>query len=379
MSLFVLPVETHFFWETAIAVTDLPKTACVDAKSSQDRLTPRVQCDAIFYSSCLVCRVNLTLRRLGSDGHYLWTATVGWIGVCPDHYRRQLHFCGLCLRDGASPTVLCHENEDKATWPTVIATCGPCRSGHISVHLPHAPAHPDWDVRDAVFKFLNLSHGSVAGILQIISDKDWLRKYTKFTNIHQQAVAAARCSGVREDNFNSSIPIQDLEIQVRDLAISDWARSRIVKGCWMNPADGMGQQSQYDPPSQILADELRRAHDFHLRHLLIAPMRDVVQNLVKLSELDGVDPAIRCVRLRLDDVLERLRTTVKPGANLRVPTALSPLAQKSRESLKVVSHLRFRCGPPSNIFATGVGGSICVIIPLLLYDLHANEHSGSEY
>ncbi|KAJ6609736.1 hypothetical protein B0H10DRAFT_2225637 [Mycena sp. CBHHK59/15] len=131
-------VETHSFWDAAIDVLDPVKGAALRANvhNSHTPFTPYIRFLRVFSTLCLICRVNLPLppRDLGIDGHDIWTPMVGWIRACPEHHGRQLHFCGLCLRDSTSG-IFPQENEDKVTWPGVIATCSACRLGGISTHI----------------------------------------------------------------------------------------------------------------------------------------------------------------------------------------------------------------------------------------------------
>ncbi|KAJ6603867.1 hypothetical protein B0H10DRAFT_1957607 [Mycena sp. CBHHK59/15] len=201
--------------------------------------------------------------------------------ACPEHHGRQLHFCGLCLRDRTSG-IFPQENEDKVTWPGVIATC--------SVLM-----YSDSDVRLAVLEFVSRSHGSIACVSRAAFENHWLQTYTKIEGMRQHAVAAALYSG-------SPLDMQNIVSQVRDLAVKDWVRARLVQGCWLHPSDVQWSPARSitntpEPPGHGLEQELGSAYDFHLRRLLLEPMRGMVKILIHKAQADGVDPSLRCARV----------------------------------------------------------------------------------
>ncbi|KAJ7055847.1 hypothetical protein C8F01DRAFT_447417 [Mycena amicta] len=152
------------------------------------------------------------------------------------------------------------------------------------------------------------------------------------------------------------------EMNVRELALGDWARGRILDGSWVTPADvyylvrvkrgehpDIGIRATHpvpwtispppspphDPaaptraparhpgtpgppvPTALLADVAHTAHVRQLRTVLLPPMRNVVRRLVMECALDAgemdleekkvVDPAIRAARMSLEDVVRELR------------------------------------------------------------------------
>ncbi|KAJ6600642.1 hypothetical protein B0H10DRAFT_2196377, partial [Mycena sp. CBHHK59/15] len=336
-------VETHSFWDAAIDVLDPVKGAALRANvhNSHTPFTPYIRFLRVFSTLCLICRVNLPLppRDLGIDGHDIWTPMVGWIRACPEHHGRQLHFCGLCLRDSTSG-IFPQENEDKVTWPGVIATCSACRLGGISTHIPGVLMYSDSDVRLAVLEFVSRSHGSIACVSRAAFENHWLQTYTKIEGMRQHAVAAALYSG-------SPLDMQNIVSQVRDLAVKDWVRARLVQGCWLHPSDVQWSPARSitntpEPPGHGLEQELGSAYDFHLRRLLLEPMRGMVKILIHKAQADGVDPSLRCARVGLEDVVEHCRNVVRVDS-IQVPITLSSLGQNGHESFKAL--WREACAP----------------------------------
>ncbi|KAF7308117.1 hypothetical protein MKEN_01174300 [Mycena kentingensis (nom. inval.)] len=172
-----------------------------------------------------------------------------------------------------------------------------------------------------------------------------------------------------DDDLDAEMAIEE-EANVRDLALGDWARSRILDGSWVTPVDIFYMTAGPDhpdigiraihpvrwtvspppspphqpdretqqqapapshpgvpgpsPPTLSLADAGHTAHVRQLRDVLLPPMKNVVRRLVVECALDSaeddlnasgdshkqkrvVDPAIRAARMSLEDVVREMR------------------------------------------------------------------------
>ncbi|KAL4068776.1 hypothetical protein V8B97DRAFT_1971984 [Scleroderma yunnanense] len=157
-----------------------------------------------------------------------------------------------------------------------------------SRYPPAKYASPDWETHQTVDAFIDLGEGSIAEVITIAREKFWLRSYTKMSEIMEQAVAASRWSGTADTSFPMTrspprssqcspdnrvderqrldhvqddpddadeevdedeeeeeeeeddpelLSLSETSSTVRDLAILDWARARILDGHWCTPAD----------------------------------------------------------------------------------------------------------------------------------------------
>ncbi|KAK7437631.1 hypothetical protein VKT23_018530 [Stygiomarasmius scandens] len=188
----------------------------------------------------------------------------------------------------------CVENEDDITFPGVETTCRMCREEWLWRRITTAPELRrvrerdrdrerssrvrfdswEWDheARNVVESFIEVGEGTVDDVVSTIRDRWWLRKKTKLGSMLEQAVAAERFLNsegggtlpppVKKESRKSKSDAdysdtedameeeeeeeeeEDPELLqlteesgVRDLALSDWARRRILDGFWINPAD----------------------------------------------------------------------------------------------------------------------------------------------
>nr|GAT47937.1 predicted protein [Mycena chlorophos] len=137
------------------------------------------------------------------------------------------------------------------------------------------------------------------------------------------------------------------EMNVRELALGDWARGRVLDGSWLSPVDvywftRVKRQEHPDAriraihpvpwsisppestdddasptrhpdisgppaPTQTLAEVAHNAYIRQLRTVLLPPMRNIVRRLVLECAFDVVDPAIRAARMTIDDVVREMR------------------------------------------------------------------------
>lgn len=301
--------------------------------------------------------------------------------VCKDH--RKESFCGLCLRE-APPlendtdyhAVLCVENDDVDTWPGIHTTCRSCREEWLWRRVAGNPKEreavgghkwdsPDWETRQTVESFIEIGEGAIQDVINLANDKLWLRKNTKLPDMLEQAMAATRYN--REENGYTSDGdlLSDVEDEddpelmsltedaggIKDLALNDWARNRLLDGYWTSPADqwygytvhGLptavkaihptpwNRDAMYEgameegitgdmvehprpttfnadvPPSYQLCEQAFHAFQRQMRGILLPAMKNIVRRLVIECQADGLDPAIRATRMDMEDVARELR------------------------------------------------------------------------
>ncbi|KAF8623314.1 hypothetical protein AX17_001614 [Amanita inopinata Kibby_2008] len=300
--------------------------------------------------------------------------------------------------------VSCLENEDEETWPGVAATCRICRREWLWRKVAGNPrdrdaiggsrmVSEDWETRQCVEGFIDLAEGSISDVVGLAREKWWLRRYTKLGDMMLQALAAARFTsapaavaaaavGGRRTNIGEdgeyTVELEEEEEEdeedeedpelmqlteeggVRELALGDWARSRILDGHWFSPADlwygnvmpgkpiavpalhpcpwareelGLDMSEATEehprpltvraemPPSYALCDQAYVAHQRQMRVVLLPAMKNIVRRLVIECAEDSSpsvkgdcswggyadDPAIRASKMSLEDVLTILR------------------------------------------------------------------------
>ncbi|KAF5374704.1 hypothetical protein D9615_008967 [Tricholomella constricta] len=309
-------IQHHLFWQQAIALIDPgdvlahhavihPKNAALNSSSAPaqpTKLSPYRHFRNITNCSCLVCRLNSPATTIGltTAKRYLHTPYLRTIALCREHDRRPAAFCGLCLRAApvfennliaAGPQAAAvavaqqnligvMDNDDKDTFPAVEATCRTCRLEWL---WKRAGEHPkdrdaigggkllsdDWETRNVVDSFLDLSEGNVKDVLLLAREKLWLRTNTRLQDILLQALAASRFNAGRggyegegpedeqdedeEDEEDDIEIMQNEEAGARELALGDWARARILDGHWLSPADAWYEHSVPGQPGHVRA------------------------------------------------------------------------------------------------------------------------------
>jgi hypothetical protein len=273
--------------------------------------------------------------------------------------------------------VLCVENDDVDTWPGIHTTCRSCREEWLWRRVVNNPKEreavgghkwdsPDWETRQTVESFIEIGEGSIQDVINLANDKLWLRKNTKLPDMLEQAMAATRYTNREEGGYTSDDELlSDVEDEddpelmsltedaggVKDLALNDWARNRLLDGYWTSPADqwycntvhGLptavkamhptpwNRDAMYEgameegatgdmvdhprpattnadvPPSYLLCEQAFHAFQKQMRAILLPAMTNIVRRLVIESQADGVDPAIRATRMDMEDVARELR------------------------------------------------------------------------
>ena len=401
-------MEAHLFWQQAISLVD-PTDSLADIAivSPLQQLSPYRHFRQIVSSSCLVCRINNPTTSCGlltakySVNSYLFD----FIPLCREHEHRRLAFCGFCLQEsqvfevannsytGANEAGVL-ENEDGETFPAVEATCRSCRSEWLWNKASAVPfdqaaiggpelCSDDWETRQSVDGFIELAEGTIADVINLAREKHWLKKETRLSDMMQQALAAAKFNSSatataslrRSTTTEYGTPIEweelededeaessgeedneliQLEGGVKDLALGDWARTRILDGYWVSPADvwynnsipgkpldmpavhpcpwiidssTINDTSQQHPqphtistpipPSFSLCEQAFIQHGQQLRLILLPAMKNIVRRIAiecALEDLENVkqdrmvvDPTLKASRMSLEDVVRVLR------------------------------------------------------------------------
>ncbi|OCH91079.1 hypothetical protein OBBRIDRAFT_874895 [Obba rivulosa] len=391
-------LEDHLFWQQACAVIDpndflahnafIKQSATAGSTNVQVlKLTPYQHFRNITNCSCIVCRVNMPYSSTGL-AHGKRLITTPWLGsivTCREH--RKATYCGVCMRasppselEGEGGIVCCAENEDEETWPGVEATCRLCRQEWLWTRVQNNATDreafggpkwqsKDWETRQSVDAFLDLGEGTIADVIVTAREKHWLRTQTKLPELLQQALASNRYSRAEagegygsEEELSEEEDEEDPEVLsitedaggVKDLAIQDWARNRILDGHWISPADqwygftntgrptvvraehpcpwnrgatysgavddgeceGDGTELEHPrpkttsapvPPTFQLCEQVYRAFMKQMRDILLPAMRNIVRRLAIECGADGIDPAVKAVRISLEDVMRELR------------------------------------------------------------------------
>lgn len=271
------------------------------------------------------------------------------------------------------------ENEDEETWPGIEATCRNCRQewlwkkANLNPRDQEAIGGPemlsdDWETRQSVEGFVELAEGTITDVINLAREKYWLRKFTRLGDMMQQALAAAKFNNnypsSRSSSLRGSDPAaaadytswdeeedeeEDTELMqleeggVKDLALGDWARTRILDGYWISPADiwyrntvpgkpldapaihpcpwtieDHKEPSHHPsptivkaemPPSFSLCEQAFLAHGQQLRLILLPAMKNVVRRLAIecVISMGSEDPTLKASRMSLEEVARILR------------------------------------------------------------------------
>ncbi|KAG6889067.1 hypothetical protein C0995_004111 [Termitomyces sp. Mi166 len=270
------------------------------------------------------------------------------------------------------------DNDDKETFPNVEATCKSCRTEWLWRRAGETPGDreavggnrfdsSDWETRNVVDSFLDLAEGSINDVLLLAREKLWLKKNTrldfmlkmlkKTNKVDSEGLEGLERYEEEEESSDSEDDIELLQVEeahVRDMALGDWARARILDGHWISPADtwyhhtmngyedyvpavhpcpwtcspssDSGQDDETGvhplpstlkgtiPPTFGLCEQAFSAHQRQLKEILIPPMRNLVRKIVIECQTPGMgygrgieDPAIRASKMSIEEVLSELR------------------------------------------------------------------------
>ncbi|EKM53558.1 uncharacterized protein PHACADRAFT_259980 [Phanerochaete carnosa HHB-10118-sp] len=213
-----------------------------------------------------------------------------------------------------------------------------------------------------------MGEGCISDVLALAREKHWLRSNTKIAELLSQALASSRFVARAEAGYEgdsdedlSGEEEEDPELMsltedaggIRDLAITDWARNRVLDGHWVAPADqwydnsvpgqpdvvsaqhpcpwhgatysgaleegesaGDGEELEHPrprtynaacPPTFALCEVVYRAYQRVMREILLPAMTNIVRRILMESQADGVDPTLRASKMTLEEVVKELR------------------------------------------------------------------------
>lgn len=389
-------MEFHTFWQKAAVVLDPGDNTLVFAR--QHRLSPyRHYKINLFQRTCIPCRINFPATTTGllAAKRIVLTKELGYVACCKDH--RKDRFCGVCMRDSSHDEIYLTENEECEIWPSIETTCRVCRGDALwKVCMEGQPsasgmtkeaeavggrnfAAEDWEARQAVETFVDGGEGCVREVIGLCMEKLWLRQNTKIVEMLNLAIATSRMQTRMVENaaeagiltggmgeYESEEDLSELEEEedtelmslteegqgVRELAINDWARTRILDGQWYSPADQWHLlqspsegvyltippdfffpyvRAQHPvswilprneverphpdprafhagpPPSLNLCNSAYEAFRIQMHQLLYPAMENLVRKIVMECAVDGTDASVRVARMNVEDVAEGLR------------------------------------------------------------------------
>jgi hypothetical protein len=296
----------------------------------------------------------------GAIKHKCYTTDNGVIGLC--HWHEPDRICGNCLRaDNPQDeyTTLCiSKNEDNVAFPYIEATCVTCRRDalyKLAMHdtilqsalrdLNSERDHADWEVRQTVDSYLEFGSVTTSTVNSTIWERSWLRKCTKLVEYLDQAVASVRYEN-REEGYDTDDEISEDEdvmcaqedAGVREIAIGEYCRCRILDGNWTSPYDAytsflnrwmipitsakhplpymqkpgethptIEHGNGYPPPTQYLAEKLSVAYTNEMRKVLAPALNNLVRKISLECIRERVDPSIGASKLTIRDIIEGLR------------------------------------------------------------------------
>jgi len=348
-------------------------------------LTPFRHVRNLLNCSCHVCRLNYpyTNSGLAAAKRTLSGSLLGTVHLCREHDRRRAHFCGLCLRDSiiahnqdattrdydVSQAIGILENEDEDTWPGVESTCKRCRVEWLWRRASGDPRDreaiggpnlqsDDWETRQCIENFVDLAEGSISDVLTLAREKLWLKRNTRYESLGQHALAAQKTTrDEQEEEEEAEDSEEDRELmlmrdanQVREMALHDWARKRILDGHWLCPADSWyhfnvpGQPTVVRalhpcpwarevngepatdadeehptqatatsdiPPTFGLCEQAYAAYMKQMREVLNHPLRNIVRKIIMECAIPTPrgyeDPGHKASRMSIEDVVAILR------------------------------------------------------------------------
>ncbi|KDQ13962.1 hypothetical protein BOTBODRAFT_132833 [Botryobasidium botryosum FD-172 SS1] len=395
-------IEFHPYWIRACALLDPLWTSSVFTNLQQNSrgLGARTAVpqqfslslfNFILNTSCLPCRINNPTTSVGvNNTHRVERSHYNdLIRCCKAHRARD--FCGVCLKDavvrsfiqpppdedGRYGLLQCvaevdaearyaagiELNEDTQSFPRIVATCTLCRhyavTNHLRLFAPHIRYQEDTHIRRIIDEFVDFGEGGVRGVMEGIEECIWLKNWTRYEQLWKEAVASQRliaysngydvdgdaCLDVSRSpspssrSSPSSVLSHASSSSIRTIALNDWARNRVLDGCWIAPLDmyqwhlqmqgaiqrglsagydfgimaahhpldlirdgesrgRLGRNSSFHPhPQQIrcavpptrVLHSAQRAFEQNMRTMLLPPMANFVRRLVIECEAGNMD------------------------------------------------------------------------------------------
>ncbi|KAJ7580819.1 hypothetical protein C8J56DRAFT_1057774 [Mycena floridula] len=244
---------------------------------SQSRVSPYHHFRSLFSISCLVCRINYPSTNHGlaaakrdvaidikdqKPGKVkpgtMFTTLLGLAPLCKEHDKKRMRFCGLCLRDSAA----CYPNNGRfdgaveqngstsrreSTRETQkLWDCGGETRCSLFLAPPTMKPEVSWKALSNLEK-ARFAMSLVGSGPPIRVSRPARQPYPLFQPallVKPNILASSIPSNRPLEEEEESEEEEDADFLhmtendgVRDLALMDWARLRILDGFWMSPAD----------------------------------------------------------------------------------------------------------------------------------------------
>ncbi|KZV99406.1 hypothetical protein EXIGLDRAFT_762700 [Exidia glandulosa HHB12029] len=279
---------------------------------------------------CLPCRINkpFAAQAVGNVRKWMPTQHLQLAGVCRDH--KFNHVCAVCLRESAQlapqespyePGVA--ESDDEDMFPGLTATCSTCRQDVLCNLLEHEGIlhqlggrsfdKTEYDLKLNLEAYIDIAEGDATTLCILAKERLWLREHTRMREMMAQAVAAQRYADGEDADMLAEEDDDEMDLDIswaeestaRELALGEWARTRILEGVWTAPADDarsllraqqgsasmpVGTHQEHEGPHPVrahapvpaagLAHGISRSYWNAMRQLLWPAMQNVARRLL---------------------------------------------------------------------------------------------------
>ncbi|KAG8912383.1 hypothetical protein FRC00_004630 [Tulasnella sp. 408] len=293
-----------------------------------------------------------------------------------DCWRYNNH--GQPYHDQRNRTIAVTEDDDYCRG--IIATCRSCRSvlirGLVRNKIPRHAADLTESVLDT---FIECGEGAIKDLLGEVDEKIWLASHTNYRELHESALAVERmrlkqelraereAEGIMEGRVSTEARLQALldsgaspeeiedalqmqaveeeeddellddeygevltaaeEANVNDMAISGWARNRILEGCWLSPLDIWHGDGGIRVRTEVLQRLPQSWHPVNSYLNGPDPMIDLQQAPIPQNQMKPRLASIRCPHPPAR-IFQRAQTLYEYSFRQIVSPALSNLVQR---------------------------------------------------
>lgn len=187
--------------------------------------------------------------------------------------------------------------EDEATFGPSQFTCASCRRERLNGQIERNSGNlPQWTLQDHVVRrliedYVDFGERELRTVYSDIEERIWLATNTRYDALYSEAAATVRAEAIEyrrrfggtPNSDDSTLSHQSTET-IRSIAVNDWARTRILAGCWISPWDTI-HNSYSNQINQIM-------HGFQMGY---TPQRPIHGNM------HSVDPQILldCLKTRI--------------------------------------------------------------------------------
>lgn len=285
---------------------------------------------------------------------------------------------GQLYHDQRNRTIAVTEDDDYCRG--IIATCRSCRSVLIRNLVRTKIPQQASDLTDSVLDtFIECGEGNIKDLLAEVDEKVWLATRTNFRELHDSALAVERmrlkqelraereAEGIMEGRVSTEARLQALldsgaspeeiedalqmqaveeeeddellddeygevltaaeEANVNDMAISGWARNRIMEGCWLSPLDIWHNDGGVRVRTEILQRLPQSWHPVNSYLNGPDPMADLHQAPIPQNQMKPRLTSIRCPHPPAR-IFQRAQTLYEYSFRQIVSPALSNLVQR---------------------------------------------------